>query len=235
MADTQEFLDKILNEDCLETMARMPDNFVDLIVTDPPYLIVSGGMSNKLGGIFDRSKHPHTATGKMFGENTITFTEWVGETYRVLKDNCHAYIMVSGRRLEELFEAIKNTRFEFQNLLVWDKGSVTPNRYYMQRTEFILMLKKGGSRTINNPGSHNIISIQNEVGKKTHPTQKPVELMSFLISNSTNINDLVYDPFMGSGTTAIACKNLGRRYIGSELSKEYCDIAKQRLSQEALL
>ena len=228
-------LNTIYNEDCLETMKRMPDGFVDLVLTDPPYLIVSGGMSNKLGGIFDRSKHPHTATGKMFGDNTILFAEWIGEAERILKPGCHAYIMVSGRRLEELFDAVKNTAFQFQNLLVWDKGSVTPNRYYMQRTEFILMLKKGNAKTINSPGTHNIFHVQNEVGKKFHPTQKPVELISKMVSNSTNSSEIVYDPFMGSGTTARACKDLGRNFIGSEISKEYCDIAEMRLRQEKTL
>ena len=227
-------LNNIYNEGCLETMLRMPDNCIDLIITDPPYKIVSGGGTSISGGIFDRKRNKHTSTGKMFENNDIVFDDWLGEVYRVLKPGSHAYIMVSGRRLSDLYRSVENTCFKFQNLLVWDKGNVTPNRYYMQRTEFILLLKKGASRTINNPGLNNILRVNNEVGKKQHPTQKPTELVSIMVLNSSNMNDIVYDPFMGSGATALASQNLNRSFIGSEISKEYCNIAEQRLKQKRL-
>lgn len=70
---------------------------------------------------------------------------------------------------------------------------------------------------------------------RQHPTQKPIELMRWVIANYAAEEDLVYDPFIGSGTTLRACKDLGRNYIGSEISKEYCDIAEQRLKQGVLL
>jgi site-specific DNA-methyltransferase (adenine-specific) len=143
--------------------------------------------------------------------------------------------MTSGRNLQELMVESEKVGFRFQNLLVWDKGNVTPNRYYMQRTEFILLLKKGASRTINVPGTHNIISIQNGIGNKLHPTEKPIQLMTLLVANSTNEGELVLDPFNGSGTTTLACKNLKRNYIGIEINPDYVKIAQDRLKQGALL
>jgi site-specific DNA-methyltransferase (adenine-specific) len=213
----------------------MADNSVDCVITDPPYKIVSGGMTNQLGGIFDRRFHPNTATGKMFDHNEIKFSEWLPEVFRVAKEGSHTYIMTSGRNLQELMVESEKVGFRFQNLLVWDKGNVTPNRYYMQRTEFILLLKKGASRTINVPGTHNIISIQNGIGNKLHPTEKPIQLMTLLVANSTNEGELVLDPFNGSGTTTLACKNLKRNYIGIEINPDYVKIAQDRLKQGALL
>lgn len=230
-AVTNQVANRIINGDCLEELVKLPANSIDLVLTDPPYKIVSGGMTNQLGGIFDRAKHPNTATGKMFDHNEIEFTEWLPEVYRVLKSGCHAYVMSSGRQLNSLTNAAILAGFEFQNLLVWDKGSVTPNRYYMQRTEFILMLKKGKSRTINDAGSHNIIYVPNIVGTKRHPTEKPVGLMEYLIRNSTHKGDVVLDPFAGSGATLVAANHLSRQYIGIELNADYAKIAQARLSQ----
>lgn len=228
-------LNQIIQGDCLEVMKSFPDKSIDLVLTDPPYRITAGGGTTITGGIFDRNIHPHTRTGKMFDHNEIKFSEWLPEAYRVVKNGSHTYVMCSGRNLSELMVEAGKAGFEFQNLLVWDKGNVTPNRYYMQRTEFILMLKKGASKTINLPGTHNILSFQNGIGDKLHPTEKPVKLMSLLIANSTKEKELVLDPFLGSGTTARATKDLGRNYIGIEISPEYCAIAEKRLQQEVLL
>jgi site-specific DNA-methyltransferase (adenine-specific) len=120
--------------------------------------------------------------------------------------------------------------FAYQNTLVWDKGNVTPNRYYMGACEFILMLKKGKSRTINNPSCSNILRVKNKVGKKYHPTEKPVELMRILIENSTDTGDMVLDPFMGSGSTGVACINADRNFIGIELDEQYFNVAQDRIN-----
>lgn len=99
----------------------------------------------------------------------------------------------------------------------------------MQGTEFILMLRKGGAKNINNVGTSNILRIPNIRGGKLHPTQKPVELMKILIENSSNENDLVLDPFMGGGSTGVACIESNRNFIGVEIDKQYFDIAKQQM------
>jgi len=166
--------------------------------------------------------------GKMFQYNDIKFEEWLPELYRVLKKGTHCYIMINGRNLAELQQKAEKAGFEFQNLLIWNKGNATPNKYYMQSAEFILMLSKRPARNINNMGTTNIFNIPNAVGKKEHPTQKPEQLLNILIENSSNKNDVVLEPFAGSGSTIVSCINLKRQYIGIEIDKKYYKIACER-------
>lgn len=170
--------------------------------------------------------------GKMFAHNDIAFSEWLPDVYRVLKQGTHCYVMVNARNLKELQTEAEKAGFVFQNLLVWDKGTATPNKYYMQGLEFILMLSKRPARNINDMGSKNLLSIPNIIGKKRHPTEKPVALMAEMIRNSTNEGDIVLDPFAGGGSTLIAAKRLNRRYIGFEIDPQYYDIAYRRLYKE---
>ena len=229
-------LDKWLNTiqqmDCIEGMRQLPDKCIDLIVTDPPYHTVGGGATTISGGIFGDSL---VKKGTFFHENSIKFLDWLPHIYRVLKEGTHAYIMINGRNLAELQTTAESVGFQYQNTLIWNKGNVTPNRYYMQQCEFILMFSKRPARTINNPSSKNLISIPNIIGNKSHPTEKPVSLMGVFISNSTPKGGIVLDPFMGAGSTAIACKDLGRNFIGFELEPKYVEIANKRLQQEVLL
>ena len=133
----------------------------------------------------------------MFSNNDIKFSEWLPDVYRILKEGTHCYIMINGRNLKELQQCAEDVGFKFQNLLVWDKSNKTPNQFYMQQIEFILMLSKRPARNINERGTSNLLSFKNLVGNKVHPTEKPVELMEVFVSNSTNENDIVLDPFMG--------------------------------------
>ena len=108
----------------------------------------------------------------------------------------------------------------------------------MSQFEYILFFRKGKFKRINNCGTSDIISIKNikhkdNNGKNYHDTEKPVKLMELLINNSSNENEIVLDPFMGIGTTAIACTNTNRNYIGFELDKNYYDIANQRIKNAA--
>lgn len=170
--------------------------------------------------------------GKMFAHNDIAFSEWLPDVFRVLKKGTHCYIMVNARNLKELQTEAEKAGFVFQNLLVWDKGTATPNKYYMQGLEFILMLSKRPARNINDMGSKNLLSTPNIIGTKRHPCEKPVSLMAEMIRNSTNEGDIVLDPFTGAGSTLIAAKRLNRRYIGFEIDKQYYDIAYRRLYKE---
>ena len=236
----------LYNGDCLEIMKAIPDNSIDLVATDCPYKIVSGGCrkipkdgERETSGILTHRHKDNkrtdwvddVRTGKMFANNDIEFKDWLPDVYRVLKDKAHCYIMVNSRNLAELQKQAELAGFKFQNLLVWDKGNVTPNRYYMQGFECILMLRKGGAKNINNLGSSNILKVPNIIGNKTHPTEKPIDLMRILIENSTQPNEIVLDPFMGSGSTMIACLNTNRKGIGIELDKHYFDIASKRINE----
>lgn len=223
--------DHIERGDCLDLIKQIPDASIDLVVTDPPYKIVSGGCTTKknaTSGILN-GRSDFTKKGELFGNNKITFSEWIPQIYRVLKENTHCYIMINGRNLSELQRECVRAGFVYQNLLVWDKGNVTPNKWYMNRCEFILMLRKGKAKNINNKGTSTLLSIPNIIGRKVHPTEKPVELLQILIENSTLENDVVFDPFMGSGSTGIAAAKANRRFIGFELDEKYFEIAKERI------
>ena len=122
----------------------------------------------------------------------------------------------------------------FQNLLVWNKSNSggTPNKYYMQKCEFILMLSKRPARNINDMGTPNLLSVPNIIGKGEeghHPTEKPIELLKVMIRNSTNVGDIVLDPFAGSGSTLVAAKQLERQYIGYEIDEKYYKLALHNL------
>jgi len=168
--------------------------------------------------------------GKMFEHNDIEFSEYLPELFRVLKKGTHCYLMINGRNLAELQSESEKVGFEYQNLLVWNKGNATPNKYYMQGAEFILMLSKRPARNINNMGATNIFNIPN-VRDKSHPTEKPTKLLEELIKNSTNKDDIVLEPFVGSGSTINACINLNRQYIGFEIDEEYFKVAQERIKR----
>lgn len=143
--------------------------------------------------------------------------------------------MVNARNLKELQTEAEKVGFVFQNLLVWRKQNATPNKYYMNQLEFILMLRKGAAKNVNDMGMSNCLTCPNIMGKGGkghHPTEKPVALMEQLIRQSTDEGDIVLDPFAGGGSTLIAAKRLKRHYIGFEIDKQYYDIACNRLYNE---
>lgn len=261
---------KLYNEDCLEILKELEDESVDLVITDCPYHICSGGCSNEAvtvgrytqtGGVLRKlqtpkvdengnqyytegSKHislfgilndatsTYTKQGKLFKHNDIEFSEWLPNIYRVLKNGSHCYIMINPRNLKDLQQAAEDAGFIFQNLLIWDKGNATPNKYYMNAYEIILMLRKGKAKNINEMGTTNILRVPNIIGNKKHPTEKPIELMEILVKNSSLENEVVLDPFMGAGSTGVACKYNNRDFIGIEIDEKYFNIAKDRMLNE---
>ena len=237
-------IDKIYNEDCLEGMKRIPDGTVDLVVTDCPYKICSGGCTKSVpeyaecGGILTHRRTEKRTdwvddvrTGKMFQDNEIAFDEWLPIVYAKLKEQAHCYIMVNSRNLKELQQKAEAAGFQFHNLLIWDKGNATPNRWYMQAFECILFLRKGKAFNINNLGTSTILRVPNIRGNKRHPTEKPVNLMKILIENSSQVGGVILDPFLGSGTTAVAALMEKRHFIGFETNKEYFNIAQGRIDE----
>jgi site-specific DNA-methyltransferase (adenine-specific) len=247
---------ELYNDNCLNVFKDIATESIDCFVSDVPYKIVAGGVKieerdDECGGILNRriktvsdgtncsnkwlkknGEIPSAVRqGKMFSHNDIKFEEWLPEVYRVLKKGTHAYIMVNSRNLCELQQKAEEVGFVFQNLLIWDKKNFTPNKYYMQGFECILMLSKRPARNINDMGSKNIISIPNIIGTKEHPTEKPVALMEYLILNSTNEDDIVMDSFMGAGSTIIAAIKNNRKAIGIEIDDYFYEIAKERVDR----
>ena len=101
----------------------------------------------------------------------------------------------------------------------------------MKQLEFILLLRKGKARNINNMGTGNLLDVPNLIGNKMHPTEKPVELVQIFVENSSQPGETVLDPFMGVGGVGVACVNTGRKFIGMELDQGYFEIAKRRMGQ----
>ena len=218
--------------DCLELMKDIPDESIDLLVTDPPYKIVQGGCTNKAVRL-KGSNQEQLKKGTLFNNNSIKFSEWIPEVYRVLKNNSHCYIMSNDRNINELLNICEKVGFKLLNILVWGKSKHSPNRYYLKNCEFIVFLRKGKAKNINNMGTKQLLLIDN-VENKNHPSEKPIKLMEILIKNSSDEKDIVLDCFMGSGTTGVACINTNRNFIGIELDENYFKIAKERIEKASL-
>lgn len=220
---------KLLNGDCLELIAKIPDNSIDLIVTDPPYKTITGGDSD--GKNSTRPKGMLSGNRKLFTyQNNIKPAQWIPELFRVLKEGSHCYIFTNHLNMKDMLIESEKVGFKLHNILVWEKNNCTPSQFYMKNCEYILFLRKGKAKWINDiGGSKTVHQFQNIIGNKVHPTEKPVDLMQFYIKNSSSEGDLVLDPFMGAGSTGIAALNSGRNFIGFELDEEYYRTAKSRI------
>ena len=227
------FLNKIILGDCLEVMKGMPDKSVDLVLTDPPYIVTSRGGPGNTGGMLRKKVYNQ---GLVFKYNNIDVTDYAGELYRVLKPDSHAYVMCNHVNLTKFLNELPKVGFHFIKALIWDKGNKIMGQAYMSQFEYILFLRKGAFKKINNCGTSDILSIPNKKtkgvdGQNIHDTEKPVSLMEVLIENSTQEGMIVLDPFLGSGTTAIAALNTGRFFVGIEKDEGYCEIARKRVEQ----
>lgn len=224
----------LFHSDCLIALEKLIQNkvAVDCIITDPPYRTISGGRNDKLsqerwwGSVLDKND------GKIFEHNDIEHEKWLKLCYDILRDDAHIYIMTNLLNLFELKDLAEKVGFKLHNLLVWEKNNSTPNRWYMKNCEYTLFMRKGKAFPIYNMGSKVVHKFDNILGNKIHPTEKPIGLMEYYLLNSSNENEIILDPFMGSGTTGMACKNLNRNFIGIELDKNYFEIAKERLKEE---
>ena len=219
---------ELVQGNSLELIKEISDGYVDLIATDPPYRTTSRGSCGGTGGIL---KEQLNMKGKVFAHNDIHISEWIGEMYRVLKEGGHCYIMCNNVNLHEYLDEIKKAKFNIFKVLIWKKDNCITNMYYMDSHEYIIFCRKGKAVKINNCGTKSVLEIAN-VKNKSHPTEKPVELMKILVGNSSKQGEIVLDPFMGTGSTAIACQELNRHFIGYEIDEKYFSIARQRIENK---
>ena len=216
----KDMINKVFNEDCLETIKRIDDNCVDLVLTDVPF-----GMEFQSG--YRETKHKKIVND----DNLNWLPEWIKEIDRISKKEAHLYIFCSHHKVEIFKQEIQKYR-KVKNILIWEKNNTGMGDLYgdyAPKYEMVLFCSNG-EKKLNDSRDSNIIKAtrtQNEL----HPTQKPIDLMEYFIRKSSKENDLVLDTFMGSGTTAVACKNMNRNFIGSELDKEYYNTIQKRLSQ----
>lgn len=218
--------------DCLDGLKSIPDNSISLIIADPPY-----GISRELNV---KGKRLGT-TAKLdfnFGKWDVVNKKWLNMA--IPKVNGWFISFCAKKDLGIYWNALEGDGFIAIDALVWQKPDPLPlnaKSRFLNAWEVAVMGKKPGG-TWNSKYEHNIIKCQAPKGKnRIHPTQKPLELIKKLILLTTNEGDLVLDPFMGSGTTAVACKILKRKYIGFEINPEYCKQAIERVqaTQEPFL
>lgn len=213
--------------DAIKLFAQIPDETIDCIITDPPYETISGGTPDndcvsRPTGILSKND------GKIFQHNNIDITTWISECYRVLKNNTHIYVMTNFLNLEHYLASIRAVGFDIHNLLVWEKNNATPNRWYMKNCEYIIFARKGAAKPIFNCGTKTVLQFKN-VKERIHPTEKPLDLLECLITNSTSPNEIILDPFGGSFSTALAAIKTGRQAISFEIDENYYNLGKERL------
>ena len=228
---------QIINNDCLNVLKEMPDKCVDCFFSDIPYHIAQGGCSttSAYGTKKKWSNNPEKLAlyknGKIFEENDIEPNEYLPDIYRIMKEGGHCYIMVNSTNLKNTIQAIEDSGFILNNILVMRKDNCVVNQWYMKDVEFTIFFRKGRAKPLNNCGIKSCVDVIMP-REKIHDTQKPLSYVSMLIENSTKEGDLVLDCFSGSGTTAIACHRLKRRFICIEKDKGYYEASVKRLEEE---
>lgn len=237
-------VNQIICGDCIEIMKSLPDKSVDLVFADPPF---------NIGIKYD------THNDNMPYEEYYKWSEkWIGEIGRLLKNNGAIYIAIGDEFAAEINIILKRAGFHFRNWIIWyyTFGQNQRKKFNRAHTHILYFVKDKNQFTFNDkniriPSARQLIykdKRANPIGKipddvwqfsrvcgtfkeriEKHPCQMPEDLLKLIIKASSNEEDLILDPFLGSGTTAVACKELGRKYIGIEISPEYCEIARRRV------
>lgn len=209
-------INSIVQGDCLDVMKDWPDNCVDLVLTDPPYFLPA--------------KHYQTRTNfqRSFADLGIFdgfFRQWFGHIKRILCCDGHFYMFCDGQSYPIFYwHAYQFTKAA--RPLVWNKGTCVLGYTWRHQHELILFAQMPEAKPINTGDGDILLARVVPVENRKHPAEKPLGLVSRIVKKH---NGLILDPFCGSGTTCVAAKMLGRRFIGIDISETYCEIARQRL------
>lgn len=210
--------DTIYCEDCLETMSKMPDDFVDVVITSPPY---------------NRKRNDKYAH---YDDRVEDYSKWlknvIDECIRVSKGNVYFNIQKTYYNKVEVFDLIGHYKEQLYDIVIWTKDNPTPSsgQAVINGYEFVFVF--GDSWKARKTGVRNVFRTSNQPHYKNHHAVMHSKAAAYLIHNFTDPGDVVYDPFNGMGTTSLACATNGRHYIGSEISQEYVDASLSRMSQE---
>lgn len=202
----------------------------DLGITDPPYRLTSGGLSSSprsMKGAF--SPDAYDNKGVIAGD-PVTWQDAMETLHCALRTDADAYVFTNDKNVHPALDAAFSEGFRQHNILVWDKGRFTVGRWYCKDCEFVLYLFKGKARALNFPGSRQR-ALAELVKATRHPAEKPVALLRHYIRNSSQPGDVVIDPFMGSGSTGVACLWEGRKFIGIESDPYWFGVACDRLEK----
>jgi DNA modification methylase len=224
----------LLKGDSRELIKRIPDHYVDLLFTDPPYNI--GKYSTGNISIIGRSD----INNDVASWDWVDFNpeEWVDEFIRVLKPNGNLFIFTSYNQIGEWYNLLNN-KFDTFQFMIWHKTNPVPKIFkagFLNSCEMIICCwnKKHTWNFISQQEMHNFIETPicmypERLKNPKHPTQKPIKVLSKIITIASNENDIVLDPFMGVGSTGVSALNLKRKFIGFEIDDNYFNAAKSRI------
>lgn len=227
--------------DCLEMMCALPDASVDAVITDPPYC--SGGfnesqkkLSNGHGLRSDTRKEIGWFTNDNMGTSGAV---WLLRSVavaanRVMRDGGSLCLFTDWRMIPIIEPALESSGLRWYNLVVWDKGGGGLGWGFRMQHELILHFTKGKFKAYDHSVG-NVISVprMNHNGR-LHQTQKPTDLLKSIVKVVSPKSGTVLDPFMGSGTTGVACVKLNRDFIGMEINPDYFAIAEKRIAEAQL-
>lgn len=239
-------LNSIYNLDCLELTKQIKNDSIDLVFADPPYNLSGSNFKMK----FTKSGGTDLNTNKgKWDRYTDTefedFTEkWLTECYRILKKNGSIWVAGTYHNIYLVGYLMKKIGFDILNEVLWHKSDATPNlsctRFVADHENFI-WARKGKGNIFNYSemkmmnGGKQMRSIwtkgKTTGGKKIHPTQKPEWLLERVILSTSNPNNIIFDPFIGSGTTAVVAKKFNRSYLGAELDRDYFNKSIKRINE----
>ena len=214
---------KLYQGDCLGIMGGIKDKSVDLIVTDPPYLMDYQSNRRKKEDRFDKIKNDKG--------NYMLIQDYLEECHRIMKDDTAIYCFCSWHNID-FFKNEFEKHFKLKNILVWNKnnhGTGDLKGSYAPKHEFILFGHKGRTLLREKRIADVIDCPKISSNKLTHPTEKPQDLLEIFIKQSSDVGSIIFDGFMGTGSCGIAAKKLNRNFIGIELDEKYFNIAKNRL------
>ena len=230
----RDWINTIQLGDCYELIKNIPDKSIDLVITDPPYLLETDG-----AGMF--GKKADNYGGQRYVMKNIDFmkdgikTEILDELCRVLK-KINIYIWCSQKQIPILLEYFVKGKKCNWNIICWHKTNPTPTcgNKYLTDTEYCLFFREKGVKVYGEYSTKRTFYVtqKNLEDKKLfqHPTIKPLDIIKNLIINSSAAGGVILDTFCGSGTTCLAAKELGRKYIGIEINPEYHKIATNRVN-----
>ena|SRR5699024_4108145 len=220
-------LNKIYNEDCLEGMKKIKDNSIDLIVTDPPYLI-----NYKTGRRKDKNHRFNSVI--MNDDNEDLIKHYIAECYRIMKTDTAMYMFCSSHKVD-FFKSELEKYFEIKNMIIWIKNNHTAGDLkssYGRKYEIVFLANKGKA-LFNGDRLTDVWKFDRVASNdQLHQNQKPLSLIEQCIKKHSKEGELVFDGFMGSGTTAVASHRLNRNFVGFELDEDYYNIANKRLETE---
>ena len=247
-----KFLDRIVKGDSLEILKKIPDKTFDLVFADPPYNMQIGEKlkrpdNSKVNGVND--KWDQFSSFKHYDDFSKS---WLKECRRVLKDNGSIWVIGTYHNIFRLGYHIQNLNYWMLNDVIWKKNNPMPNfkgtRFTNAHETLIWASKNKKSKYTFNYQSLKCLNDDLQMrsdwtfpicsgkerlkknGKKVHSTQKPEALLHRIILATTNKDDIIFDPFLGTGTTAVVAKKLGRKYFGIEKDNKYFDAASERVN-----